>query len=140
MRLKPYLLPLAQFILIGPGIGALTALLLGSIGGAPTLSVGGGFLLFGYIIGLPPAALAGVIYVCAWNTRALLTALSITEFGALLGAISGLISLAAIFTITSGNPIPKSPIIYIIPMAAGAVCGWLAAHVRDEAYGWINLT
>ena len=106
MRLKPYLLPLVQFTLIGPGIGVLTALLLGS-GGAPTLSGGGFFLLFGYGIGLVPAALAGVIYVCAWNARAVLKALSITEFGALLGAISGLISLATVFTIMSGNPIPN---------------------------------
>ncbi len=62
MRLKPYLLPLVQFTLIGPGIGVLTALLLGS-GGVPTLSGGGFFLLFGYGVGLAPAALAGAIYV-----------------------------------------------------------------------------
>lgn len=138
MRLKPYLLPLFQFTLIGPGIGVLTALLLGS-GGVPTLSGGGFFLLFGYGVGLAPAALAGAIYVCTWNARPLLKALSITEFGALLGAISGLIALATTFALISGNPIPKSPIIYLIPMAAGAVCGWLAASVRDEAYGWTNV-
>ncbi len=139
MRLKPYLLPLVQFTLIGPGIGVLTALLLGA-GGTPTLSGGSLFMLFGYGVGLAPAALAGAIYVSAWNARTLLKALSTTEFGALLGATSGLIALATLSTLMSGTPWPKSPIIHVIPMAAGAVCGWLAAQGRDEAHGWTNVS
>lgn len=137
MRLKPYLLPLVQFTLIGPGVGVLTAMFLGTQG-APTLSGSGLLLLFGYGIGVFPAALAGVMYVSAWNAKALFKGLNIGEFGALLGALSGVAALAAFATAMSGTPFPKSPIIYAIPLAAGAVCGYLAAQVRDAAYGWVD--
>lgn len=72
MRIKPYLLPLVQFALIGPGIGALTALLLRSDnGGTVKLSESGLLFLFSYGVGITPAVLAGVIYVSSWNARAL---------------------------------------------------------------------
>jgi hypothetical protein len=106
-------LPLVQFTLIGPGMGALVAILMGS-GGAPAMSGIGLFLVFGYGIGLVPAALAGIIYVSAWNARSLLRALSVGEYGALLGAISGAIAFAALAIAMSGSVATKSPTIYLI--------------------------
>lgn len=134
MRIKPYLLPLVQFALIGPGIGALTALLLRSDnGGTVKLSESGLLFLFSYGVGITPAVLAGVIYVSSWNARALFKYLSVREFGALLGALSGVVAFAALAIVATGTPFPKSPSIYAIPLAAGAVCGYLAARRRDQA-------
>lgn len=139
MRLKPYLLPIVQFTLIGPGIGALVATLMGA-GGSPTLSGGGFFLVLGYGVGLVPAALAGIIYVSAWNMRSLFRALSVGEYGAILGAISGAIAFGAFAMAMSGTPVPKSLAVYLIPILAGAFCGWLAGHARDEAHGWTHVS
>lgn len=139
MRIKPYLLPVLQFGLVGPGIGALMFLLPGAEPMPHPAGVGL-ILLFGYGIGIVPAALAGTIYVSAWNARAFLKGLSTSEFGTLLGAMSGVIALAVFATAISGTPVPKSPFIYVLPLIAGAICGWLAAPVRDEAYGWIDVS
>lgn len=130
VRLKPYLLPPLQFMLIGPGVGALTLLLLAGGNASELNSL---FLLFAYGIGVVPAALAGVLYVVIWSTRAFFGLLTIREFGALLGAICGLAALAACGIATSGTPLLKSPGIYLIAMAAGGVCGCLAARIRGEA-------
>ena len=130
MRLKPYLLPPLQFMLIGPGVGALTLLLLA---GGNASELNGLFLLFAYGIGVVPAALAGVLYVAIWNMKAFFRLLTIREFGALLGAICGLAAQAVFVTVTSGTPLLKSPGIYLVAMAAGGVCGCLAARIRSEA-------
>ncbi len=130
MRIKPYLLPPLQFMLIGPGVGALTLVLLA---GGNALELNSLFLLFAYGIGVVPAALAGVLYVAIWSTRAFFGLLTIREFGALLGAICGLAALAACVIATSGTALLKSPGNYLVAMAAGGVCGCLAARIRSEA-------
>ena len=130
MRIKPYLLPPLQFMLIGPGVGALTILLLA---GGNALELNRLVLLFAYGIGVVPAALAGVLYVAIWSTGAFFGLLTIRQFGALLGAICGLAALAACVIATSGTPLLKLPILYLVSLAAGAVCGCLAARIRSEA-------
>lgn len=138
MRIKPYLLPVVLFAFAGPGIGSLVFIL----PGADVIAQPAGIVLvlvFGYGIGIVPAALAGAIYVSAWNARGALKGLGLHEFGALLGAASGVVALALLSTAVSGTPIPRSPVFYVIPLVAGAVCGWLAAPVRDEAYGWTQI-
>lgn len=132
MHIKPYLLPVVVFTLVGPGVGVLTAMLLGA-DGASILSLNWLLVLFGYGIGAVPAALAGVIYVVGWPLKALLPGLSAREFGALLGAVGGVAALAACIAATSGPPFSKSFIVYVFPLVAGAVCGALAAPARDEA-------
>ncbi|WP_208605769.1 hypothetical protein [Phytopseudomonas punonensis] len=117
-------------MLIGPGVGALTLLLLA---GGNALELNSLFLLFAYGIGVIPAALAGVLYVAIWSTKAFFGLLTIREFGALLGAICGLAAQATFVTVTSGTPLLKSPSIYLVALAAGAACGCLAARVRNEA-------
>jgi hypothetical protein len=139
MHIKPYLLPVVVFLLVGPGVGVLTVMLVGA-DGASILSVNWLLVLFGYGIGAVPAALAGVIYVVGWPLRGLLQVLSTREFGAVLGAVSGVAALAACFAATSGTPFPKSLSVYVFPLVAGAVCGALAAHARDEAYGGVGST
>ena len=129
MHIKPYLLPVVVFLLVGPGVGVLTVVLVGA-DGVPSLSVNWLLVLFGYGIGAVPAALAGVIYVVGWPLRGLLQVLSTREFGAVLGAVSGVAALAACFSATSGT---QSLGVYVFPLVAGAVCGALAAHARDEA-------
>lgn len=69
MHIKPYLLPVVVFLLVGPGVGVLTVMLVGA-DGAPVLPVNWLLVLFGYGIGAVPAALAGVIYVVGWPLRA----------------------------------------------------------------------
>lgn len=135
MRIKPYLVPVVLFALVGPGIGTLVFLLSGT-GVIPKPAAIGLLLAFGYGIGIVPAALAGVIYVLMWNARAFLKGLGINEFGALLGCVSGVAALTMFSMAVSGAPLPRSPVFYVIPLVAGAVCGWLAAPMRDEAYGW----
>lgn len=139
MRLTPYILPLAQFTLVGPGVGVLAFLLLGN-GLASAGSDVRLLLLFGYGIGLVPAALAGVIYVLAWNARARFTSLTVREFGAVLGALSGLAAWAIFATAVSGTAHLKSPILHVLPLAAGLVCGIMAARARDEAFGWMDVS
>lgn len=139
MHIKPYLLPVVVFLLVGPGVGVLTVMLLGA-DGVPSLSVSWLLVLFGYGIGAVPAALAGVIYVVGWPLRGLLQVLSTREFGDVLGAVSGVAALAACFAATSGTPFPKFLIVDVFPLVAGAVCGALAAHARDEAYGGVGST
>lgn len=135
MRIKPYLVPVVLFALVGPSIGTLVFLLSGT-GVIPKPAAIGLLLAFGYGIGIVPAALAGVIYVLMWNARAFLKGLNINEFGALLGCLSGVAALTMLSMAVSGAPLPRSPVFYVIPLVAGAVCGWLAAPMRDEAYGW----
>ena len=58
MRIKPYLVPVVLFALVGPGIGTLVFLFSGT-GVIPQPAAIGLMLAFGYGIGIVPAALAG---------------------------------------------------------------------------------
>ena len=136
MRIRPYTIPLMHFAIFGPCVGSLVALVLS---GAPSLSDFLNLLGFGYAFGLPPALIAGCIYIAVWNARSLVRFLEAREFGGLLGAISGVLAFCALALVYGGSAIPASFSIYLIPLIAGAVCGCLAAPIRDEAYGWVHV-
>ena len=130
-----HLAVVGKFAIIGPGIGVLIVLLFEGLKSGPDL---GNFLfvviVFGYAIGLIPAALAGTIYTIAWSMRSHFPRLTVRQFGAFLGTVAGLISFSAFTAIAMSRGMPADLQVYLLPAFAGAVCGALVAREREQAH------
>jgi len=138
--IRHHLAPIWTFALFGPAIGILTALLLS----APTSMnhVDGRFalvfIMFGYIYGIVPAALAGLLYTVGWHLRSPFPRLNAAQFGCLLGLMSGLLAFQLYAMLVGIKGLPNDLRIYLLPSAAGAICGILAAHARERLHDWVE--
>jgi hypothetical protein len=140
MQLKPYLLPLLQFAVIGPAIGV-CIVVSRAVSGPAQLSGGPVVLLVlaGYAYGAVPALLAGLLFVLAWPARALARALTVREFGVLLGALAGVIAYALFRGYHGASVIPADWFGLAVPLVAGAVCGGVAAPARNATWDWVTV-
>ncbi|MDN4039912.1 hypothetical protein [Massilia sp. YIM B02443] len=130
-----YLAVVGKFAIIGPGIGVLIVLLFEGLDSVPDP---GNFLfvviVFGYALGLIPAALAGMIYTVAWSMRSHLPRLSARQFGTLLGTVAGLVAFPVFTATAMSSGMPDDLQVYLLPAFAGAVCGALVAREREQAH------
>lgn len=133
-----HLAVVGKFAIIGPSIGVLVVLVFAALESGPMLgNVLFAVIVFGYLLGLVPAALAGTIYTVAWRTRSRFPRLSIRQFGTLLGTLAGLI--AFVFTILAmSKGLPDDQEVYLLPAFAGAVCGAVVARERERANDSVN--
>jgi hypothetical protein len=128
-----HLAVVGKFAMVGPGIGVLVVLLFTLL--EPGSTPGSFFfvmILFGYLLGVVPAALAGMIYTAAWGTRSRFPRLNMLEFGALLGAITGLIAFSVFTAFAMSRGVPDDLKVYLLPLFAGAVCGAMVAREREQ--------
>lgn len=125
MALRPYLLPPLVFVLAGPGIGLLTALLCTrSAGSADGLAFG---LVLSYAFAWIPALASGCLYVVLWPLFSRLPMLGIRGIGGLTGFATVMPLMA--FAALAATP-PKSPLFALVFIVPATLCGMLAAHIR----------
>ena len=125
MRLRSYLLPPVVFLLAGPAIGYLMALVhSGSGTGHGLLFV----VLLAYVFGAIPALVCGCLYVVLWPLLKRLPVLNTHELGGLAGLVSAAPLLVFIALKAGGQ---KPAFDYLLFALPATVCGVLAARIRD---------
>jgi hypothetical protein len=142
MRLKAYVLPVLQFALMGPFVGAIVLLVMAA--GLGGLYVAGRnfiiFIMMSYGAGLMPAVIAGTLYVLTWNARSLLKGLTPREFGVLSGAIMGVIGAAICVVADGGLRIERltATFQHLLAAFAGGRAVWRRGGTHPRRWVWLG--
>lgn len=125
MDLRPYLLPPAVFVVAGPGIGFITAVISTQ---RSSLHEGLAFgLLISYAFAWIPALASGCLYVVLWPLFSRFRMLGIRGIGGLTGLAT--VTPLLVYLALAATP-PKSPLFALVFTVPATLCGMLAATIR----------